>query len=152
MRRSYSTSVDSDVKYSPTKFAEEIAIYLADPDGWTSRGITFFAVKKNPSIHIRLVSPKTMGTLHCQNSQLSCAEMNGNHVYLNSERWKHGSEKSMLKLFDYRQYVVTHELGHILGYEHVKCPGRGQPAPLMMQQTLGIGECLPNTKITKHDG
>lgn len=152
MRRSYSTSVDSDVQYSPTKFAEEVAIYLADPDGWVSRGTTFFAVKKNPSILIRLTSPKTMATLNCQNSELSCAEIHGKHVYLNSDRWKHGSEKSKLKLSDYRQYVVTHEIGHILGYDHVGCPGNGHPAPLMMQQTLGIKNCSPNTKLTKYDG
>ena len=152
MRRSYSTSVDPDVKYSPAKFEEEVAIYLADPDGWKSRGVTFFAVKKNPSIHIRLVTPSTMATLHCQDSGLSCAEINGRNVYLNSERWKNGSSKSKLSLSDYRQYVITHEIGHILGFEHVHCPGNGQPAPLMMQQTLGIGNCKPNTKLTKHDG
>lgn len=42
-------------------------------------------------------------------------------------------------------------MGHILGYDHVKCPGKGHPAPIMMQQTLGIGECSPNTKLTAKD-
>jgi heat shock protein HtpX len=47
--------------------------------------------------------------------------------------------------------VLAHEMGHILGFEHVTCPGPGQPAPLMMQQTRGIGRCVPNTKLTPTD-
>jgi predicted Zn-dependent protease len=71
-------------------------------------------------------------------------------MYLNSERWFYGSKESKLRLDDYRQYMVSHEIGHILGFDHEKCPCRSCKAPIMMQQTLGIGKCIPNTKITKH--
>ena len=54
---------------------------------------------------------------------------------------------SKLSLEDYRQYMVSHEIGHILGHEHVKCPCVGCKAPIMMQQTLGIGKCQPNTNV-----
>ena len=68
-------------------------------------------------------------------------------MYLNADRWFRGSSKSKLGLTDYRQYMVTHEMGHILGHDHEKCPCKDCPAPLMMQQTLGIGECKPNIKL-----
>ena len=68
-------------------------------------------------------------------------------MYLNSQRWMHGSKDSKLPLDEYRQYMVSHEMGHILGYDHVKCPGKGEPAPIMMQQTLGIGQCKPSTRV-----
>jgi hypothetical protein len=145
----YTTSVDPDVNYSASKFAEEIDIYLNDPDGWESRGYEFVRVDKTPNVHIRLCSPHTM--LHesgCKRDDLSCAEMNGHKMYLNAHRWTSGSKVSGQDLDGYRQYVVSHEMGHILGHDHVKCPGPDQPAPIMMQQTLGIGQCRPNTKVS----
>ena len=68
-------------------------------------------------------------------------------MYLCAERWFAGAKKSGLKLEDYRQYMVSHEMGHILGKEHQKCRGKGEKAPIMLQQTLGIGECIPNTNV-----
>lgn len=145
----YTTSVDADVNYSPSNFAQEIDIYLSDPDGWESRGYEFVRVETKPTVHIRLCSPRTMLTESgCKRDDLSCAEMNGHKMYLNAHRWTAGSAKSGQELDGYRQYVVSHEMGHILGHDHVKCPGPGQPAPIMMQQTLGIGECRPNTKVS----
>lgn len=146
----YRTVVDSDVVYDSNQFAREIAHYLADPDGWVSEGYTFEQSDRADTL-VHLSSPSTLKTNGCRNDKLSCAEMNGEHVWINAQRWANGSKASGLSLEDYRQYVVTHEMGHHLGYDHVKCPGRGDPAPLMMQQTLGIGECRPNTKLTDSD-
>jgi hypothetical protein len=143
----YWTSVDSKVKYSSGLFAEEIAIYLADPDGWGQ----FFTFKESPhGKHIRLCLPETLKVEGCKDDRLSCAILGGNDIWLNADRWINGAPASKLPLLRYRQYMVTHEMGHSLGYEHVKCPGSG-PAPVMMQQTLGIGKCFPNTKLTDID-
>lgn len=149
MKITYTTVVDKDVRYNPKQFAEEIAIYLADPDGWAGQGYVF--VRGKGGKVIRLSSPTTIGTNGCQEDQLSCAVLGGSDIWLNAKRWVEGAPASKLPLIDYRQYMVTHEMGHSLGYEHAKCPGPGMPAPLMMQQSKGIGQCRPNTKLTNTD-
>ncbi len=68
-------------------------------------------------------------------------------MYLNANRWFNGSAESKLRLDDYRQYMVSHEIGHILGHDHEYCPCVGCKAPVMMQQTIGIGKCKPNTSV-----
>jgi ssRNA-specific RNase YbeY (16S rRNA maturation enzyme) len=140
----YTTSVDSDVDYDPRQFAEEVAIYLADPEGWAQWHT--FVVGKGKTI--RLSSPHTLKK-GCGDDTLSCATLGGNEIWLNAKRWMEGATPSKLPLERYRQYMVTHEMGHSLGYEHAKCSSG--PAPVMMQQTLGIGKCSPNTAVTPTD-
>ena len=147
----YTAHVDPDVRYSQEEFSDLLQIYLADPDGWEAHGYRFIHVTANPDVEIRLVSPASITKICGLPSNLSCAELGGKRMYLNAKRWLHGSPQSKQSLDGYRQYVVSHEMGHILGYDHVKCPAPGDPAPIMMQQTLGIGQCLPNTRITKTD-
>ncbi len=143
----YRTSVDPDVDYDSDRFGREVAIYLADPDGWAQ----FCRFVHGPrGIHIRLCQPSTLKTEGCLDDSLSCAIVGGKLVWLNVDRWMNGAPKSRLPLDAYRQYMVSHEMGHALGYEHVKCPGSG-PVPVMVQQTLGIGTCTPNTKLTESD-
>lgn len=152
MKISVKISVDEDVvkKYN-IKDTEQIVflilVYLNDPEGWGKRGYYFEDVSHAEKVHIRLSSPKTL-TQECGlDNNLSCAILKGNKIWLNSERWFHGAPKSSLNLDNYRQYMVSHEMGHILGHEHSKCPCRGCRAPVMMQQTLGIGQCKPNTSV-----
>ena len=147
----YKFSIDDDVmkEYSirvPTQIGFFVMAYLNHPDGWSKHGYFFEPVQTNESVIIRLSTPKTIQQT-CGNGNLSCAELGGSFMYLNADRWFHGSAESKLKLDDYRQYMVSHEIGHILGHDHKKCPCVGCNAPIMMQQTLGIGECKPNTKV-----
>ena len=150
MKIEYTTVVDSDVNYNSKHFADEVAVYLADPHGWKSEGYTFVR-SRSPVVVIHLSSPEHLAKNGCRDRNLSCAEMNGRHMYLNSMRWTEGASLSKLELKNYRQYMVSHEMGHILGHEHGDCPHEGAPAPIMMQQTKGIGKCKPNTKLTEKD-
>lgn len=155
MKRHYKfrVVVDDDVqkKYSvrfPAQFEFYITVYLNDPSGWTSKGYSFEPVSINEDVLIRISSSETIKKQCGMPSNLSCAELGGRNMYLNADRWYHGASASKLPLDDYRQYMVSHEIGHILGFEHEKCPCPGCKAPIMLQQTLGIGKCIPNTKVT----
>jgi hypothetical protein len=145
----FRTAVDPDVQYPDSKFREEVTIYLNDPDGWSRFHHFEYAATGRAKV-IRLCTPKAIRAVGCVEDELSCAILGGSDIWLNADRWIHGGPKSKLPLEEYRQYMVSHEMGHSLGYEHAKCPGSG-PVPVMVQQTLGIGSCEPNTKVTEID-
>jgi len=145
----YSLTVDRDVdtRYSlgTSDFRQQVHTLLNDPHGWTKFGYRF-SLGSKPNVRIRLSSPATIQAI-CGDGSLSCAELGGRNMYLNADRWMHGSPASKLPLKKYRQYMVSHEIGHILGYDHTGCPCAGCLAPIMMQQTKGIGKCRPNTSV-----
>jgi hypothetical protein len=69
---------------------------------------------------------------------------NGNQVVINVARWVRGVPQFGGDLATYRQYLITHEVGHRLGNGHQLCPRAGGLAPVMQQQTLGLHGCEPN--------
>ena len=151
MKKTFRTKIDSDVlekwkihNAGERQFDLEIYFYLNSPDGWSQDGY-FFEQSHNPDVLIRLSSSSTILKICGLRGDLSCATLGGHNIYLNAERWFGGAPKSGLDLENYRQYMVSHEMGHILGHEHTRCSGG--KAPIMMQQTLGIGKCIPNTNV-----
>jgi hypothetical protein len=66
-------------------------------------------------------------------------------ILIDAENWKYGVKRSGLTLDQYREYVITHEFGHALSFDHVKCnkntikDGR---CPVMNQSTRGCTEYL----------
>jgi predicted Zn-dependent protease len=63
---------------------------------------------------------------------------------INLARWLDAVPDYEGDVATYRQYVVNHEVGHFLGNSHEQCPGQGELAPVMQQQTLGLDGCVKN--------
>ena len=76
------------------------------------------------------------------NGVFSCT-IEQQRTVLNVNRWRSGAD-TFDDITDYRIYLVNHEIGHALTHNHVDCPGEGLPAPVMMQQTKGLGACTVN--------
>ena len=151
-----STAVDNDVKYSEKKFSKKVHSVLNDTRrGWMSiLPITFEFVGEHEKenhprkIHIRLSKSKLIKKI-CDIHHMSCCNLETREVWINEDRWFKGSSHSKLSIYDYRVYVINHEVGHALGFLHqdCECYGDGECpllAPVMMQQTLSIGKCKPN--------
>jgi hypothetical protein len=119
---------------------------LEDARGWSRAGFRFVRRDDAPYVVVlaegdevdRLCLPyDTYGRYSCQN---------GPTVALNADRWRSATPKWTGDLATYRQMLVNHEVGHLLGMHHPKpqCPRPGRPAPVMNQQSTELDGCLPN--------
>jgi hypothetical protein len=98
------------------------------------------------TLHAYIATPETTDRLcapYLTRGEVSC--QNGNRVVLNAKRWQFGVAAYGADLINYRRYLVNHEFGHALGKGHVSCPAAGKLAPVMMQQTKGLGACRKNS-------
>jgi hypothetical protein len=75
------------------------------------------------------------------NGDVSCWD--GKRTNLNSDRWFNGGTE-FTDVAAYRIYLINHEFGHGLGYDHVACSPRGSLAKVMQPQTLSLRGCRGN--------
>jgi len=142
----YTVEVEDAVGYSVDEFARIVDTTLADPRSWTQDGsVAFQRVPSGGQVRIVLATPGTVDQLCLPLDTAgiySCHQ--GGTVALNSNRWLQGTDTWPGPLEEFRRYAVNHEVGHAIGHGHEYCPGAGQPAPVMMQQSKGLEGCLPN--------
>lgn len=142
----YRVEIEAGLPFDGPAVAAAVHATLADPRGWATSGYAFQRVDGG-EVHMRLIlaSPALTDQLCAPlltRGEVSCR--NGDAVVLNALRWGVGIEDYGGDLASYREYLVNHEVGHRLGRGHVPCPGPGEIAPLMMQQTYGLEDCRPN--------
>ncbi|WP_432943282.1 DUF3152 domain-containing protein [Kribbella sp. CA-253562] len=130
---------------NPAELSRFVRTTYGAPLGWTAGGKWRFrqvGPGQNPDFKLMFVTPATRDLI-CgggYDHYTSCRI--GERVVLNIARWVHGVPNYGASLTEYRQYMLNHETGHRLGEAHELCPGPGQPAPVMQQQTLGLHGCI----------
>lgn len=138
--------VESGLDVDGAAFARFVMATLNDRRGWGHGGsMTFARTAGRTDIRVVLASPATSAAM-CRplitKGTLSCA--NGSTAVLTVYRWVRGTADYGADITGYRQYLVNHEVGHVLGHGHQACPGRGRRAPVMLQQTKGLKGCTKN--------
>lgn len=143
----FSLEIEASLGISAVETQREIAKILADSRGWGGDGRIVFVPSTPKEAHLRFLIAKpanvdrmcrplrTLGYLSCRR---------GRRVILNSDRWEKAIHHWDRSVAEYRAYLVNHETGHYLGFQHVGCRGRGAMAPVMMQQTKSRRGCIGN--------
>lgn len=149
--------------WTPATFAARVDGILAGPRSWVAsaehpvtnaaEGMTdaswsFQRVSGSDySVRVRLATPDTVDRL-CgavgldTQGQYSCRY--GTIIMVNLRRWLKGVAGFPMDVAGYRQMVINHEMGHFLGFDHMKCPAAGRLAPVMQTQTVALNGCLAN--------
>lgn len=134
-------------------FPSVVEATLDDARGWERAAFVIERTDDAPYLVViaegdevdRLCLPyDTYGRYSCQNGPV---------VAINADRWRHATPKWTGDLPTYRQMLVNHEFGHLLGQHHPdrQCPRQGQPAPIMAQQSTELDGCLPNPWPLPHE-
>ena len=119
---------------------------LLDPRGWQQAGFEIRFSDGAPNVVLvadgdevdALCDPyDTGGRYSCQIGPV---------VALNADRWREATDTWPGTLEEYREMLVNHEVGHLLGRHHARpaCQEPGAPAAVMYQQSAGVEGCAPN--------
>ncbi len=145
-------------------FARMVTQTLSNPKSWTHNPqFAFVRVDDSsptpPDFRVTLTSPMTVreGCGYEIEIEASCYNpsffpLSGGdtepRVFLNEARWVRGAVPFQGDVGSYRQYLINHEVGHALGYQHHEpCDRNGALAPIMMQQTFSTA----NNDLAKFD-
>ena len=143
----YSIATRGRIGANVDQFRAHVAHTLNDPRGWSLGGsIEFRQVPSGGNFTVWLAQAGTVPSFSSVcSSTWSCRV--GRNVIINETRWLYATpswRSAGGSLDSYRHYVVIHETGHWLGFGHSNCPGRGQLAPTMQQQSKGLQGCRHN--------
>jgi hypothetical protein len=150
--RRFAVEVEKGIDVDATAFAKAVEKTLGDPRSWGHGGrMSFQRVGRDAvadgdyDFKVSLISPGSMER-YCPGvgtgGYTSCRY--GERAVINLARWATAVPHYDGDIATYRDYVVNHEVGHVLGNGHVNCPGPGELAPVMVQQTLGLQGCTKN--------
>jgi len=143
--RRYRVQVEAGLGEDAEAFSDAVQSTLTDPRSWGAQ-LSFQRVDSGPVAFTVVLAAASSAQVLCRpldvRYRLSCFQ-HGRAV-INDARWRGGAQAYAGDLPRYRLYVINHEVGHALGHHHEECEGAGQLAPVMMQQTKGIGACRAN--------
>jgi Protein of unknown function (DUF3152) len=148
----YRVLIEKGLEDLTTGFTKDVARILTDENGWARSGIRFKRVNEGYDLTVVLAMPASVDRL-CRplrtGGSLSCAI--GGRANINAERWLYGAETWGDDVIGYHSYLINHEVGHVMGLGHAKCPSEGAPAPIMLPQTKLLDGCTANGAPTPTD-
>ncbi len=155
----YNVAVEAGVEEDMGKFSAAVNRILTRRGGWDRWGFSFVSVypdeggasdmrkRMRQYMTLQLCSNATIRQFGPDFDGMSVADCQHNFIRINVDRWRTGPKPAgaTMSLSDYRQYVVLHEVGHVLSrcsptHHQATCAPDGR-APIMMQQTNGVGKC-----------
>ncbi|MFJ7074921.1 DUF3152 domain-containing protein [Streptomyces sp. NPDC098781] len=152
----YRVDVEQGLGLDGELFAQAVQKTLNDDRSWAHNGARTFerVYTGKPDFVITLASPGTTAEW-CAKSDLdttvdnvSCDSAATERVMINAYRWAQGAKTFGDRMYEYRQMLINHEVGHRLGFGHVTCDKDGELAPVMQQQTKFLDHdgihCRPN--------
>jgi hypothetical protein len=151
--RAFRVAIEDGIDEDVDEFAAFVDETLAAEDGWTTGGLRFQRVPPDASYDftVYLATGETAADMcaavgvdiHVDGEPYTSCRGPG-RVILNLNRWRLSVPEFVaaeVPLVEYRRMVLNHEVGHELGHGHERCPGAGEPAPVMQQQTLFLDGC-----------
>ncbi len=159
----YTCSISPNLDYSLPRFEQLVDAILQDGKGWRRWGFRFVPHAQGERTELRKKHRGQFLNIQLEENAvirqwgddfdgMSVANCSTNEVSINYDRWIGGAKPnpgdpvSGMRRKHYRIYVILHEVGHILSRchqdDHKSCTSG--PAPVMLQQTNGVGNCTPN--------
>lgn len=128
------------------EFSETAMAILTDATGWGRAGFVFeedddsnlvLVLAEGSRVDDLCLPLETHGTVSCQNGEV---------VALNADRWRRAWDGWDASVDAYRHYLVTHEVGHLLGLRHpaTNCPAGEAASAAMDPQTRTTLHCPGN--------
>lgn len=143
----YTVATRGNITADVDEFADILNQTLNSPLGWSRLGIRWVRVDSGGQMTAYLSENTHMTDFSATGCDATVSCTVGDSIIINQDRWLNGSDSWNAaggSLSDYRHMVLNHETGHWLGHGHEYCPGAGQPAPVMQQQTIDMQGCTPN--------